>query len=52
MAEDQVDAPTDFSATGTPDATTFLRGDNVWAVPPGGTGVIDVYDEGALTGVG
>jgi hypothetical protein len=24
-----------FSATGTPSATTFLRGDNVWATPPG-----------------
>jgi hypothetical protein len=26
-----------LSATGTPDATTFLRGDNTWAVPPTGT---------------
>lgn len=25
-----------LSATGTPDGTTFLRGDNVWAVPPAG----------------
>ena len=25
----------DLSATGTPDATTFLRGDNTWDVPPG-----------------
>lgn len=25
-----------LSATGTPDATTFLRGDNTWAVPAGG----------------
>jgi len=25
----------DLSATGTPDATTFLRGDNVWATPAG-----------------
>ncbi len=24
-----------LSATGIPDGTTFLRGDNVWAVPPG-----------------
>ena len=24
-----------LSATGTPDSTTFLRGDNTWAVPPG-----------------
>jgi hypothetical protein len=26
----------DLSATGTPSATTFLRGDNTWAVPAGG----------------
>jgi hypothetical protein len=49
-AKDQVDAPTDFSATGTPDTTTFLRGDNVWAVPPGGTGIIDIYNNGTLIG--
>lgn len=29
---------TDLSATGTKDATTFLRGDNTWAVPAGGGG--------------
>lgn len=28
----------DLSATGTPSSSTFLRGDNVWAVPPGGGG--------------
>lgn len=29
---------TDLTATGTRDATTFLRGDNTWAVPAGGGG--------------
>ena len=28
----------DLSATGVPSATTFLRGDNVWATPAGGGG--------------
>lgn len=41
---------TDLTATGTKDATTFLRGDNVWAVPAGGGG--GVTDHGALTGLG
>ena len=31
----------DLSATGTPSSTTFLRGDNTWAVPSGG-GVLQV----------
>lgn len=28
-----------MSATGTPSATTFLRGDNTWATPAGGSGL-------------
>lgn len=31
-------ATTDLTATGTKDSTTFLRGDNTWAVPAGGGG--------------
>jgi len=33
----------DHSATGTPDATTFYRGDNTWAIPAGGGSVTDSY---------
>jgi hypothetical protein len=37
IANGAVDIPM-LSATGTPDSTTFLRGDNTWATPPGGGG--------------
>jgi hypothetical protein len=36
IAVDAVDIPM-LSATGTPDSTTFLRGDNTWAIPSGAT---------------
>jgi hypothetical protein len=37
IASGAVDIPM-LSATGTPSATTFLRGDNTWATPSGGGG--------------
>ena len=37
-----------LSATGTPDGTKFLRGDNTWAVPAGGGGLSD-GDKGDIT---
>ncbi len=35
----------DLSATGTPSSTTFLRGDNTWAIPLGDTSY-PIYNEG------
>ncbi len=40
IAVDAVDIPM-LSAIGTADATTFLRGDNTWSVPAGGSGGAD-----------
>jgi len=35
----------ELSATGTPSATTFLRGDNTWATPAGGGGPTDFFSQ-------
>ena len=40
----------DLSATGTPSASTFLRGDNTWATPAGsGSGTVTSVDGGTST---
>lgn len=39
IANATIVATTKLSATGTKNSTTFLRGDNTWAVPPSGGGV-------------
>jgi hypothetical protein len=44
-------AATHLDATGTPSSTTFLRGDNTWAVPPGSGGITD-GDKGDITVTG
>jgi hypothetical protein len=43
-------ATTDLTATGTKDSTTYLRGDNTWAVPAGGGGAPSGAAGGSLTG--
>lgn len=48
IAVDAVDIPM-LSATGTPDNTTFLRGDNTWATPDGGVGWDDYTSAGSYT---
>lgn len=35
----------ELSATGTPSGTTFLRGDNTWATPSGGSGIDNVVED-------
>ena len=46
IANDAVDIAM-LSATGTASATTFLRGDNAWAAPAGGT-LVNVVQTGAI----
>ena len=41
---------TDLTATGTRDASTFLRGDNTWAVPAGGGGGSSTVTQNLQTG--
>ena len=36
----------DLSATGTPSASNFLRGDNTWATPPSGSGTVTSVGSG------
>ena len=48
IANDAVDIAM-LSATGTADATTFLRGDNAWAAPAGGT-IVNVVQTQDYTG--
>jgi len=38
-----------LSASGTPDATTFLRGDNTWAVPAGGSTTLAALTDVTIT---
>jgi hypothetical protein len=45
-------ATTDLTATGTKDATTYLRGDNTWAVPAGGGGSGDMVLSSTQTNTG
>lgn len=40
-SKNTIAVPSDISATGTPDATTYLRGDGSWSTPAGGTGTFD-----------
>ncbi|MDH4980951.1 hypothetical protein [Hyphomicrobium sp. D-2] len=42
IADATIVATTKLSATGTKNASTFLRGDNTWAAPPGGGGISNV----------
>lgn len=49
MADDAIGIA-ELSATGTPDSTTYLRGDNSWATVPGGTGQVGATMTRTATG--
>lgn len=42
----EVSVPSNIVASGTPSNATYLRGDGVWAVPPGSSGGVDTIQEG------
>lgn len=45
--QDDIAVPGDITATGTPSASTFLRGDGAWAIPAGGgSGVVETIVAG------
>ena len=50
VADDAVGLP-ELSATGTPSATTFLRGDNAWATPVGENDILEVTALPATTSI-
>ena len=39
-----------LASSGTASSSTFLRGDQVWATPPGGGGAVDTLDPFLLMG--
>lgn len=45
----KIRASTQVQASGTPDSTKFLRGDDTWAAPGGGFGSTRVYRSASLT---
>lgn len=52
LADDWRPAVTDIEATGTPSASTYLRGDGTWGTPSGGGGTITSEDITDATTVG
>jgi hypothetical protein len=50
--EDGIVEIADFSATGTPSSSTYLRGDNTWATIPGGSGTVTSVSVASANGFG